>query len=117
MAYLLEFLPVITYLSLVIDYCFSVITPGRRQSKTPLLSRSVDQKSIETVYSTAICAPLATNGNRKHLFLLIFDRRSSIVDNIFNCRLPGVVIAASYIWVYIEENSVDPDQMASLEAS
>ena len=31
------------------------LTPGRRQSKTPILSRNVDQKSIETVFSIAIC--------------------------------------------------------------
>ena len=32
--------------------CF---TPGRRQSKTSILSMNVDQKSIETVFSIAIC--------------------------------------------------------------
>ena len=35
----------------------SRITPGRRQSKTPILSRNVDQKSIETVFSIVICRP------------------------------------------------------------
>ena len=53
-------------------YCISFNTPGRGQSKTPILSRNVDQKSVET------------------LFLSIFDPRLSIVDNIFDFRLPGV---------------------------
>ena len=44
-------------------------TLGGRQSKTRILSRNVDQKSIETVFSIAIfVATLATNGNRKHCF-------------------------------------------------
>ena len=41
------------------------ITPGRRQSKTLILSTNVDQKSIETEFSIAI-------GNRKTPFLAIF---------------------------------------------
>ena len=34
-----------------------IITPGRRQSKMPLLSRNIDQKSIETVFLIAISRP------------------------------------------------------------
>ena len=34
-----------------------VHTLGRRQSKTLILSRNVDHKSIETVFSIAICRP------------------------------------------------------------
>ena len=40
----------------------SIITPGGLQSKTPILSRNVDIKSIETVFF------IATNGNQKHYF-------------------------------------------------
>ena len=42
--------------------CFLVglFTPGRQQLKTPILSRNVDQKSIEIVF--------ATNDNRKQRF-------------------------------------------------
>ena len=47
--------------------CF-VITPGRRQSKTPILSRNVDQKSLEQCFRLPFVAPLATIGNRKHCF-------------------------------------------------
>ena len=32
-------------------------TLGRRQSKTPILSRKIDQKSIKTVFFVAICCP------------------------------------------------------------
>ena len=33
----------------------TLITLGRRQSKTPILSRNVDQKSLETEFTIAIC--------------------------------------------------------------
>ena len=64
--------------------------PGRRQSKTPILSRNVDQKSIETVFSIAISRHTGDKWESKTLFLSIFDPRSSIDDNVFDCRLPGV---------------------------
>ena len=51
-----------------------VITPGRRQSKTPILSGNIDQKSIETVFLIAICPPLATNGNGEHCFYRFLTR-------------------------------------------
>ena len=75
-----------------------MITPDRWQSKTPILSRNVDQKSIESVFSIAICRPIGDNrpiGDKwqsKTLFLSIFDPRLSIVDNVFDCRLPGVMM-------------------------
>ena len=61
----------------------NIFSPRRRQSKTPILTRNVDQKSIET---------LATNGNQKTLFLSIFDPRLSIVDSVFDCRQPRVIL-------------------------
>ena len=70
--------------------CIDVNTPGRRQSKTPILSRNVDQKSIETAFSIAICRPTDDKWKSKTLFLSIFDPRSSIVDYVCDCRLPGV---------------------------
>ena len=39
-------------------------TLGRGQSKMPILSKNVDQKSLETKFSIAV----ATNGNQKHCF-------------------------------------------------
>ena len=66
-------------------------TPGRRQSKTPILSMNENQKSIETVFSIAICRPTGDKWQSKTLFLSIFDPRSSIVDNVFDYRLPSVV--------------------------
>ena len=65
-------------------------TPGRRQSKTPILSRNVDQKSLETEFSIAFCRQCGDKWQSKTLFLSIFDPCSSIVDSVFDCHLPGV---------------------------
>ena len=52
---------------------FKSFTPDMRQSKMLILSTNVDQKSLETGFSIAICRPffrlpcvarLATNGNQ-----------------------------------------------------
>ena len=66
------------------------LTPGRRQSRMFILSRNVDKKSIETVFLIAICRPTGNKWQSKILFLSIFDQRSSIVDYVFDCGLPGV---------------------------
>ena len=66
-------------------------TSGRRQSKTPILSRNIDQKSIETVFSIVICLHTGDKWQSKTLFLSIFDPRLSIVDNVSDRCLPGVV--------------------------
>ena len=68
-----------------------VNTPGRWQSKTPILLRNIDQKSLETEISIAICRHTGDKWQSKTLFLSFFDPRSSIVDSVFKCRLPGVV--------------------------
>ena len=65
-------------------------TLGGLQSKTPILSSNVDQKSIETVFSIAICRHTGDKWESKTLFLSIFDPRLSIVENVIDCRLPGV---------------------------
>ena len=65
-------------------------TPGKRQLKTPILSRNVDQKSIETVFLIAICRQWGDKWQSKILFLSIFYPRPSIVDNIFDCHLSSV---------------------------
>ena len=76
-------------------YAALSITLGRQQLKTPIhvLSRNVDQKLIETVFLIAICRPTGDNWQLKSLFLSIFDPHLLIVDNVFDCRLPGVSIA------------------------
>ena len=56
------------------------ITPGRRQSKTLLLSTNVDQKSLETEFSIAICRPTGAKLQSKTLLLAIFDLR------FFDCQ-------------------------------
>ena len=48
-------------------------------------------KSIETMFSIDICCLTGDKWQSKTLFLLIFDPRSSIVDNVFDCRLPIVI--------------------------
>ena len=77
-------------------FCFifqkTAYTPGRRQSKTPKLSRNADQKSIETVFSIVICRHIGDKWQSKTLFPSIFDPRSSIADSVFDCRLPGVCL-------------------------
>ena len=41
--------------------------------------------------SIAICRPTGDKWQSKTLFLSIFDPRSSIVDDVFDCRPPGVL--------------------------
>ena len=55
-----------------------------------ILSTKVDQKSLETEFSIAICHPTGDKMKSKKLFLKIFDPRSSIVKSIFDCRISGV---------------------------
>ena len=69
----------------------SIYTPGRRQSKTPILSRNVDQKSLETEFSIAICRHTGDKRQLKTLFLSIFYPHSSVVDSVFDFHLPGVI--------------------------
>ena len=66
-------------------------TPGRRQSKTSILSTNVYQKSLETEFLIAICHQSGDKWQSKTLFLAIFDPRSSTVKSVFDCRLPGVM--------------------------
>ena len=58
----------------------------------PILSSKVDQKPIETVFSIAICHPTDDKWQSKTLFLSIFYPGSSIVDYVFDIRLPGVLL-------------------------
>ena len=85
---------VLTHMRLVPaqEFCIPWNTPGRRQLKTPILLRNVDQKSLETEFSIAICRHTGDKWQSKTLFLSIFDPRSSIVDSVSDFRLPGVWI-------------------------
>ena len=58
------------------------ITPGRQQSKTPILSRN----------SIAICRLTDDKWQSQTPFISIFDPHWSIVDNIFNCLLSTVYV-------------------------
>ena len=64
-------------------------TPGRRQLKMPILSTNLDKKSLETEFSIAICRPTGDKWQSKTLFLEIFDPCLSIVQSVFDCRLPS----------------------------
>ena len=68
------------------------ITPDRRQSETLIISTNIDQKSLATEFSIAICRSTDDKWQSKTLFLWIFYPRSSIVKHVFDCRLLGVFI-------------------------
>ena len=61
------------------------------------ISTNVDQKSLETEFSIAICRHAGDKWQSKTLCLASFDPRSSIVKSVFDCRLSGVSIAS---WTY-----------------
>ena len=73
-----------------------MITPGRRQSKTSILSTNVDQKSLETEFSIAICRPSGDKWQSKTQFLAIFDARSSILRAFSIAVYPVWYPTASY---------------------
>ena len=60
--------------------------------KTPILLRNVDQKLLETEFLIAICHQYGDKWQLKTLFLSLFDPCPSVVGNVFDCCLPGVLI-------------------------
>ena len=67
----------------------------------PILSRNVDQKSIETVFSIGICCPTGDKWQSKTLFLSIFDPPSSIVDYVYDYCLPVVFQQLWFLFVFL----------------
>ena len=67
-----------------VDDALVVHTPGRRQLKTPILSRNVDHRVF-------YCRHTGDEWQSKPLFLSIFDPRSSIVASVCDCHLLIVV--------------------------
>ena len=61
-------------------------TSGRLQSKALILSKNVDQKSLKTEFSIAICRQLAIKNTVSSNFYPIL----SIVKSVFDCHLAGV---------------------------
>ena len=59
-----------------------------------ILSPHVDQKSLETEFSIAICCLTGDKWQSKTLFLAILDQYSSIVKRVFICCLSGVIISS-----------------------
>ena len=57
---------------------------------------NVDQTSLETEFSIAICRPTGNKWQLKTLFLVIFDPCLSIVKSVFGCRVPGVIMNNKY---------------------
>ena len=62
-------------------------TPGNR--KRSKQSTNTDQKSLETVFSIAICRHSFDKWQSKALFLTIFDLRLLNRINVFDYHLPG----------------------------
>ena len=56
-----------------------------------ILSTNIDQKSLETEFLIAICRQTDNKWQSKTLFLAIFGRCSSLVQSVFDCRLPDVI--------------------------
>ena len=71
-------------------------TPDRRQSKILTLLTNIDQKSLETEFSIAICPPTGDKWQSKTLFLAIFYLYSSIVKSVLDCRLSGMFSALAH---------------------
>ena len=85
-----------------------VLTPGRRQSKTPILSRNVDQKSIETLFSIAICRPTGDKWQSKtpeHCFyrFLIRVRRLLVTFRLPPTRCGTGRVGLCFLWFYVQE--------------
>ena len=55
-----------------------------------ILSTNVDQKSLETEFSIAICCQSGNKWQLKTLFLTIFELCLSIIYSILDCHLSGV---------------------------
>ena len=72
-------------------FYYTLTTLDRRQSKTLILSTNVDTKSLETEISIVICRPTGDKCQSKNTVYSIFDPRSSIVKNVFDCHLSGVL--------------------------
>ena len=58
----------------------------------PKLSSNVDKKSLETEVLIAIHRHTGDKWQLKTLFLSIFDLCSSIVDSVFDCCLPDLLL-------------------------
>ena len=52
-----------------------------------ILLTNVDPRWLETELSTAVCCPAGDKWQSKTLFPANCDPRSSMVQNIFDCRL------------------------------
>ena len=61
-----------------------LITPGRRQSKTLIISTNEDKKSIETEFVARLAIVNTVSCD--------YYSRSSIVKRVFDCRLLGMFI-------------------------
>ena len=64
--------------------------PGRRQSKTLILSTNVDQKSLETVFDSHLSPGWRQMAIKITVSIECFDPRS-LIESVFDCPLPGVM--------------------------
>ena len=56
-----------------------------------IISTSIGQKLVQTVFLIAISRPTGNKWQSKTLFLMIFDSPSGIVKRVLDCRLPSVI--------------------------
>ena len=70
----------------------AMVTRCRRQSRMVILSTKVDKKSLKTEFFIAIYRQIGNKWQSKTLFLANIDQRSLVVQSVFDCRLPGVMV-------------------------
>ena len=73
-----------------------IVTLGRQQSKRQILSRNVDKKNVRTRVFDCHLSPHWRQMAIKNTvsILSIFDLRSPIVDSVFDCCLPDVIVGS-----------------------
>ena len=67
---------------------------GHAQSRDMLLHVLIEERRSKINRNSVFDCHLSPTGDKwqlKTLFLSIFDRRSSIIDNVFDCHLSGVI--------------------------
>ena len=73
-------------------YCPLLLTPDRRQSKTHLtIDERESKKTLETVFSIAICRQSGDKWHSKTLFLTLWSTFLDTID-VFHCNISGVLL-------------------------
>ena len=78
----------------------------KRQSKAFIISTNLDQKSLESQFSIAICRQLGDKWQWKTLFLATFDPHSLIVKSRFDCHLSSVLFPQTKHMLWLLKRSI-----------